>query len=58
MDKSKSTLGLVTGINNDAEIIEYFIERRLSLEFTKIHLMNFSSTDGSKDILQSYMGHP
>lgn len=54
----KYTIGLVTGVKNDVEILEHFIEHHLSLGIAKIHLMDFNSTDGSRDILRSYIDHP
>ena len=51
-------IGIVAGIKNDVEMVEPFIEHHLKLGFTKIHLMDFNSTDGTKDILLRYQNHP
>ena len=51
-------VGIITGTKNDVELIEFFIHHHLRLGFKKIHIMDFNSTDGTKDILQKYIGHP
>ena len=54
----KYRIGIVAGIKNDVEMIEHFITHHLSLGFTKIHLMDFNSTDGTKEVLLQYQNHP
>jgi|GEM_PF-4211084 len=54
----KYRIGIVTGIKNDVEMVEHFITHHLTLGFAKIHLMDFNSTDGTKEILRQYENHP
>ena len=54
----KHRIGIVSGVKNDVEIIDYFITHHLQIGFSKIHLMDFNSTDGSREVLAKYKDHP
>ena len=51
-------VGIVAGTKNDVELIEFFIHHHLRLGFKKIHIMDFNSTDGTREVLQRYIDHP
>ena len=51
-------VGVITGTKDDVELIEFFILHHLRIGFKKIHIMDFNSTDGTRDILKKYMDHP
>ena len=51
-------VGIVAGTKNDCELIESFILHHLRIGFSKIHIMDFNSTDGTKEILERYIDHP
>lgn len=54
----KYRIAIVTGIKNDVELIEYFIEHHLNMGFAKIYLMDMNSTDGSREVLKQYQNNP
>ena len=54
----KKQIGIVAGVKNEGEVIEQFITHHLRLGFAKIFILDISSTDGTKEVLERYVNHP
>ena len=54
----RKRIGIVAGVKNEGEVIEQFITHHLRLGFAKIFILDITSTDGTREILQQYAHHP
>ena len=54
----KKRIGIVAGVKNEGEVMEQFITHHLRLGFAKIFILDITSTDGTKEILERYVNHP
>ena len=54
----KKRIGIVAGVKNEGEVMEQFITHHLKLGFAKIFILDITSTDGTKEVLERYVHHP
>jgi len=54
----RSTIAIAMGVKDDIEAIDINLRHHLQLGFDLIYVMDFRSTDGTREVLQSWADHP